>query len=94
MSGSLRKNHPPAGFWASGVFGGEEGDPEEGVEVLLDQRMERFLQGHRGNREFGDLIGGEFEEFEVGHGAYFFDENDRGQESERDPTFAGYGIER
>ena len=40
---------------------------EEGDEVVLDQDLERFLQGHRGDREFGDLIGGEFEEFEVGH---------------------------
>jgi hypothetical protein len=29
--------------------------------------LEGFLQSHGGNGEFSDLIGGEFEEFEVGH---------------------------
>ena len=48
---------------SGGEFGGEKGDPEEGVEVLLDEALEGFLQRHRGDGEFRDQIGGEFEEF-------------------------------
>lgn len=36
--------------------------------MLLDEGFEGFLQGHRGDGEFRDLIGGEFKDFEVGHG--------------------------
>lgn len=43
-------------------FGGE-GEFEKGVDVLLVERLEEFLQGHGGDGQIGDVVGGEFEEF-------------------------------
>jgi hypothetical protein len=49
-------------------FGSEKGDPEEGVEVLLEEALEGFLKRLRGDRQLGDVVGRESEKLEVGHG--------------------------
>ena len=38
--------HASAGFGAGREFGGEKGDPEKSVEVLLEEALEGFLQRH------------------------------------------------
>ena len=59
--------YPSAVRLTGGVPAGEEAHTEEGVEVLLYQRLQRLLDGNGGADEFGDRSVADAEELDVAH---------------------------